>query len=210
MARHERVKVPMVAVFQKHLWTVVVGTLISLSVFVNFYLMTVFTLSWGTTALGYTREQFLYIQLFGVLFFGATIPWAALRAERGRKPLLIAMNVATAAFGLVMAPMLDAGWIGAAATLALGMALIGIGYGPLGTVLAELFPTAVRYTGARSPTTSPGSSVRRWRLMPRRGWPPITVCASLATTCLVRPSSRSPGCSCHARQKTKCCNSTGL
>jgi MFS family permease len=138
----------MVEVLRRHSWTVVLGTLISLSVFVNFYLMTVFTLAWGTGALGYTREQFLYIQLFGVLFFGAMVPWAALRAERGRKPLLIAVDVATIAFGLIMAPMLSAGWIGASATLALGMALIGIGYGPLGTVLAELFPTAVRYTGA--------------------------------------------------------------
>jgi metabolite-proton symporter len=146
--RHERVRVPMVAVLRQHAWTVVLGTLISLSVFVNFYLMTVFTLSWGTSALGYTREQFLYIQLFGVLFFGATIPWAALRAERGRKPLLLSVNVAMIAFGLILAPMLGAGWLGASATLALGMALIGIGYGPLGTVLAELFPTAVRYTGA--------------------------------------------------------------
>lgn len=148
VARHERVKIPMVAVFQKHSWTVVLGTLISLSVFVNFYLMTVFTLSWGTSVLGYTREQFLYIQLFGVLFFGATIPWSALRAERGRKPLLITVNAATVGFGLVMAPLLGAGWLGASAALALGMALIGVGYGPLGTVLAELFPTAVRYTGA--------------------------------------------------------------
>jgi metabolite-proton symporter len=148
VARHERVRVPMVEVLRRHSWTVVLGTLISLSVFVNFYLMTVFTLAWGTGALGYTREQFLYIQLFGVLFFGAMVPWAALRAERGRKPLLIAVDVATIAFGLIMAPMLSAGWIGASATLALGMALIGIGYGPLGTVLAELFPTAVRYTGA--------------------------------------------------------------
>ena len=148
VARRERVKIPMVEVFQNHSWTVVLGTLISLSVFVNFYLMTVFTLSWGTSVLMYTREQFLYIQLFGVLFFGATIPWSALRAERGRKPLLIAVNVATVVFGFVMAPMLGAGWLGASAALALGMALIGVGYGPLGTVLAELFPTAVRYTGA--------------------------------------------------------------
>jgi metabolite-proton symporter len=148
MARQERVKIPMLAVLQRHSWTVVLGTLISLSVFVNFYLMTVFTLSWGTSALGYTREQFLYVQLFGVLFFGATIPWSALRAERGRKPLLIAVNVATAVFGLVMAPLLGSGWMGATATLAFGMALIGVGYGPLGTVLAELFPTSVRYTGA--------------------------------------------------------------
>ena len=32
--------------------------------------------------------------------------------------------------------------------MALGLALMGLTYGPLGTVLAELFPTAVRYTGS--------------------------------------------------------------
>jgi hypothetical protein len=32
--------------------------------------------------------------------------------------------------------------------LALGLALMGFTYGPLGTALAGLFPTAVRYTGA--------------------------------------------------------------
>jgi hypothetical protein len=29
-----------------------------------------------------------------------------------------------------------------------GFALVGFAYGPIGTVLAELFPTAVRYTGS--------------------------------------------------------------
>jgi MFS family permease len=32
--------------------------------------------------------------------------------------------------------------------MAIGMSLIGLSYGPLGTVLSELFPTAVRYTGS--------------------------------------------------------------
>jgi hypothetical protein len=30
----------------------------------------------------------------------------------------------------------------------LGMSLMGLTYGPLGTVLSELFPTGVRYTGS--------------------------------------------------------------
>ena len=34
------------------------------------------------------------------------------------------------------------------AHMALGLALMGLTYGPLGTVLSELFPTAVRYTGS--------------------------------------------------------------
>jgi MFS family permease len=33
-------------------------------------------------------------------------------------------------------------------TMALGLALMGFTYGPLGTALSELFPTSVRYTGS--------------------------------------------------------------
>jgi hypothetical protein len=55
----------------------VAGVLASLTMFVVFYLLTVFTLSYGTTTLGYTREQFLLIQLAGVGCFAVTIPIAA-------------------------------------------------------------------------------------------------------------------------------------
>jgi MFS family permease len=47
-----------------------------------------------------------------------------------------------------MAPMFEAGIIGAILAMAIGMSLMGLAYGPLGTVLSELFPTAVRYTGS--------------------------------------------------------------
>ena len=58
------------------------------------------------------------------------------------------MSAAIALFGLVMAPMLTAGTLGAGLALAIGLSLMGLTYGPLGTVLSELFPTAVRYTGS--------------------------------------------------------------
>jgi MFS family permease len=32
--------------------------------------------------------------------------------------------------------------------LAIGLALMGMTYGPLGTIVSELFPTSVRYTGS--------------------------------------------------------------
>src|SRR5690349_11227871 len=53
VARAERVRVPMLVVFRDYLSTLVMGVLASMTVFVLFYLMTVFTLSWGTSALGY-------------------------------------------------------------------------------------------------------------------------------------------------------------
>jgi metabolite-proton symporter len=146
--RRERVKVPMLVVFRRHGRTLVTGTLVSLATFVVFYLMTVFTLSWGTSALGYGREQFLLMQLCGVIFFGLAVPVSAVLAERGRRRTLIGVTLAIAAFGLVMPSLLAAGTIGALLTMIVGLSLMGLSYGPLGTVLSELFPTAVRYTGS--------------------------------------------------------------
>src|SRR4051812_11606843 len=80
------VKMPMVTVLRDHAGALIRGILISLATFVLFYLMTVFTLTWGTSALGYTRQQFLMIQLFGILFFAVTIPLSAVLADRhGRR-----------------------------------------------------------------------------------------------------------------------------
>lgn len=148
VTRRERVKVPMITVFTDHFRTLVIGVMASLATFVLFYLMTVFALSWGTTALGYTRQKFLLMQLFGILFFALTIPLSAVLAERGRRVTLVGVTVAIFVFGLVMAPLFVAGTAGAVLTMAIGLSLMGMTYGPIGTVLSELFPTAVRYTGS--------------------------------------------------------------
>jgi MFS family permease len=147
-ARGEQVKVPVVAVFRDHAKTLVAGVMVSLATFVLFYLMTVFALSWGVSALGFTREKFLLMQLFGVLFFALTIPISALLAERGRRRVMLWVTVAIAIFGLFLGPIFKAGTPGAAVTLALGLGLMGLTYGPLGTVISEIFPTPVRYTGS--------------------------------------------------------------
>jgi metabolite-proton symporter len=146
--RAERVSVPFFSVFRRHLREVIAGVMLSLATFVLFYLMTVFALSWGTTALHYNRATFLVLQLVGVVFFALTIPISAWMAERGRRPVLIGVTLSIAAFGLVMARLFTAGTGGALAMMVLGMILMGLTYGPLGTVIAELFPTTVRYTGA--------------------------------------------------------------
>ena len=148
LSRRERVKVPMLTVFREHPRTVVVGTLVALATFVIFYLMTVFTLSWGTTALGYSRDKFLWMQLLAIVFFAIFIPVGAILAERGRRITLLWITAAIGAFGLVMAPMFLAGTAGALLMMILGLSLMGLTYGPLGTVLSELFPTSVRYTGS--------------------------------------------------------------
>jgi metabolite-proton symporter len=146
--RRARVRIPMLEVLRTHPGTVAAGTMMSLATFVIFYLMTVFSLSWGTSALGFSRDEFLRIQLVGVVCFAVTIPISARIAERGRRRMLLWASAAIAVFGLVMGPIFAAGTAGAVATLALGLGLMGLTYGPLGTVLSELFPTDVRYTGS--------------------------------------------------------------
>jgi MFS family permease len=110
--------------------------------------MTVFALSWGTNALGYGRGKFLLMQLFCVSFFALTIPISAVLAERGRRRVMLWITLSIAVFGLIMAPIFVAGTTGAVLMMALGLALMGFSYGPLGTLISELFPTRVRYTGS--------------------------------------------------------------
>jgi metabolite-proton symporter len=147
--RRERVKVPMLVVLREYPRQLLFGTISALATFVLFYLMTVFALAWGTNALGYTRERFLLIQLFGIVFFALTIPLSAVLADRyGRRRTLVWTTVAIAAFGFLFAPLFEAGAAGAMMSMAIGLSLMGFTYGPLGTALSELFVTSVRYTGS--------------------------------------------------------------
>ena len=79
--RGEQVKLPMLVVFRNYTRVLVAGILLCLATFVLFYLMTVFALSWGTTALGYSRGKFLLMQLFDIVFFALTIPISAVLVE---------------------------------------------------------------------------------------------------------------------------------
>jgi metabolite-proton symporter len=148
--RQERVRVPVLVLLREHTSTVVLATFAAVTTFVVFYLMTVFTLSWGTTELEFPRQEFLILQMIGVLFFAVTIPLTALAADRvGPWPILIASSVAAIVFGLTFAPLFSRGDASTVVVfLSLGLALMGCTYGALGAALAELFPTAVRYTGA--------------------------------------------------------------
>jgi metabolite-proton symporter len=148
--RRERVRMPMRDVLVEHPRALAVGTLLTLATFVLFYLMTVFSLYWGTSQLGYTREQFLWLQMLGVVCFGLTIPFAALYADRhGRRKAMIVATVGIIVFGLLFAPLFVAGSLaGTLLFLVLGLGLMGVTYGPVGTLLAEQFPARVRYTGA--------------------------------------------------------------
>jgi MFS family permease len=88
------------------------------------------------------------MQLACVLLFAVTIPLSALLAESGRRRVMIAVSIAIAVFGIFLGPMFVHGTAGALAMMAVGLSLMGITYAPVGTLISELFPTPVRYTGS--------------------------------------------------------------
>jgi metabolite-proton symporter len=148
LAKHQQQAVPMFSVLRRNTRTLVSGIAVCLVNFTLFYLLTVFALSWATTALGYSRQKFLLMQLACIWFFAVAIPISALWAERGRRRLMIAVSIAIMVFGLVLGPLFSAGTVGTLVMMSIGLTLMGIAYGPLGTLMSELFPTPVRYTGA--------------------------------------------------------------
>jgi metabolite-proton symporter len=145
----ERVRVPFLVVFARHPKELLLGVLGTTTTFLIFYLMTVFALSWATSTLKFSRGDYLLMQMIGVLFFGLTIPIAALIADRigGRRMLIIA-TMALMAFGFAFEPLFGThDTVKVYVFLAVGFSLTGFTYGPLGSALAALFPTPVRYTG---------------------------------------------------------------
>ena len=146
----QRVRLPMREVLVRHGFAVVVGTLAAFATFVLFYLMTVFTLGHGTSVLRYAREDFLLLQMVGILFFAAGIPLAALYGDRhGTVKAMLWATLGIFVFGLLFQPLFQAGHpLQVLLFLSLGLFLMGLTYGPCGTMLASLYPVQVRYTGA--------------------------------------------------------------
>ncbi|EOQ65334.1 hypothetical protein F935_00178 [Acinetobacter calcoaceticus ANC 3811] len=148
--KQKEVNIPFKEVLTKHTGKLILGTIAAICTFVVFYLTTVFALNWGTTKLGYARGEFLELQLFATLCFAAFIPLSAIFAEKfGRKTTSIGVCIAAAIFGLFFSSMLESGnTLIVFLFLCTGLAIMGLTYGPIGTVLSELFPTSVRYTGS--------------------------------------------------------------
>jgi len=141
---------PLVRVFKAHRKALILGTFSALATFVLFYLMTVFIASWAISDYDVTRDQFLITQMFSVLFFAIFIPISAALADRyNTKIIVVVASLLIAIFGISMPFLLgfDDSY-GLILTLSVGMALMGLTYGPLGTLLAGLYPINVRYTGS--------------------------------------------------------------
>jgi metabolite-proton symporter len=154
--RGEVAKVPVARVFKSSWRPLILGTFIMLATYTLFYLMTTYTLTYGTTAtsaatpgLGYSRTDFLIMLIIGVVFFGIfTLVSGPLAEKYGRRLTLIVTTAGILVFGLLFVPLFGGGFVGTMALLIIGFTLMGLTFGPMASVLPELFPANVRYTGS--------------------------------------------------------------
>ena len=145
-----RVKFPAATIIRQYPGRLFTGIFAAATTFLLFYLMSVFTLSWATQSLHYSRSLYLNAQILSVVFFALGIPVAALLADRfGRINTLIVATGLILFFGMLFSTLFLSGNEGLLFFFqSLGMLLMGFTYGPLGTFLAEIFPAHLRYTGS--------------------------------------------------------------
>jgi metabolite-proton symporter len=148
--RGERVRVPIATLFGQYLKPTLLGAIAMIVCYTLFYISTVFSLSYGVSTLHLARETLLGLLCMAVVFMAIATPLSARASDRfGRKPVLIASCIAVILSGFTMAPLLGSGNIYAVGLfLAVELFLMGSTFAPMGALLPELFPTAVRYTGA--------------------------------------------------------------
>jgi metabolite-proton symporter len=147
---HAPVRMPLVPLFAHHAKPLILGALLMVVCYALFYITTVFSLSYGVTALHIPRPQFLGMLCIAVIFMAAATPLSAWAGDRfGRRPVLLVAGSAALLSGFLMAPMLGSGSpVLITAFLSLELFLMGATFAPMGALLPELFPTSVRYTGA--------------------------------------------------------------
>src|SRR5476649_1090731 len=150
----KQVKVPIGTLFTKYKKATLLGTFIMVATYTLFYIMTVYSLGYGTAAqplgLGIPRNEFLLMLMIGVIGFGVMVPIAGQLADKfGRRKTMICITLLMIVFALNFPAILGSGSQALVMVFLLcGFMVMGLTFGPMGALLPELFPTEVRYTGA--------------------------------------------------------------
>ena len=157
----KKLKAPVRVVFTKHFKPMVIGTFIMVATYSLFYIMTAFAQAYSRTpatlseagypmGLGIPANTFTGLLLISAIVFAIFISISGLYADKiGRRKWLIWTTVSILIFALCMPLFLGNGTpTSVFAFLVIGMALMGMTFGPMAALLPELFPTEVRYSGA--------------------------------------------------------------
>jgi metabolite-proton symporter len=143
-------KLPAIDVLRERPKAVVLGAGLRVGENISYYILTVFSLTYLVDVAAESRSLALNALLIGAAVQFFAIPLFARLSDRiGRRPVYAFGGLGLAAWSFAMFPLLGSG-SNAEIYLALvvGLVLHGAMYGPQAAMIAELFPTRIRYSGA--------------------------------------------------------------
>ncbi|OEU86852.1 MFS transporter [Streptomyces abyssalis] len=118
--------------------------------FAFFYVSMTYLTTYGVEKLGLSLSTVLSIGIVAGLAFAVTTVIGSVCSDRfGRRKVIMTANALAVPVALALFPILDLGTPTAFAVgMCLPLAVVGLGYGPAGALLPEIFSTRHRYTGA--------------------------------------------------------------
>lgn len=148
--RQQTNKVPFIEVFRRHSKRLAIGTAAFTGVFLIYYLLTSFVLTYATTTLGMTRAAVLPANIIAAVVEGIFIAVGVFLAKKFTARLIAAWSAIGLAVWSIPAFALMHTAEPALLYVAVGgtMVFVGTSYGVLAGEVVELFIPTVRYTGA--------------------------------------------------------------
>lgn len=148
-SKRETVKVPLKEVARHYPGSVVLAACSNASSAAVAYMILTFILSYGTEEIGYTRNQVLMVVIVaGLVWIGMMAVMAALSDRLGRRKIMLFGTATQFGATLVFFPMFNSGnLLVAFVACALALGCNAAMYAPLPSMLSDLFPTNIRYSG---------------------------------------------------------------
>ncbi|MGW4206463.1 MFS transporter [Lentzea sp. NPDC004789] len=144
--RAEKSRTPLAEVVRTRWRVLLLGAGVNLGFQIFIFVLSVFTINYGRTALHLSPDDLLVAQVIGGLAQVVSVPVFAWLSDRvGRLPVMFGGAVFQAAFAFPLFWLMDAHWFTAA--MVLGFLGSGALFGPMAAYFAELFRTRVRYSG---------------------------------------------------------------
>ncbi|TQM32575.1 MFS transporter [Nocardia bhagyanarayanae] len=141
---------PLVALLRRRPLRVLLGIGVYAGPFMAYATATSFLVTYATTRYGVPRHLMLNALMIATAGMLVTIPlFAALSDRVGRRPVYITATLFTVVHAFTVVPLVTSGSFPLVlAAYVIGLTLLNAAVlGPVGALLAELFPTSSRYTG---------------------------------------------------------------